>query len=115
MSKEKSGVISSPRAVKRTNQLVKAKGLQQIKEPRTGTSEFRSILNRKTKFLPSWSIRCPELKLLNSPDLKCFLSHFTVLLKSSAFSICVPTSFPEFIYKKSDFSKPGGSIAPFSS
>lgn len=79
MSKEKSGVISSPRAVKRTNQLVKAKGLQQIKEPRTGTSEFRSILNRKTKFLPSWSIRCPELKLLNSPDLKCFLSHFTVL------------------------------------
>lgn len=108
MSEEKSGVISSPRAVKSTNQLVKAKGLQQIKDPRTGTSEFQSTLNRKTKLLPSCSIRCPELKLLNSPDLKYFLSHFTVLLKSAAFFPCGPTSFPEFIYKKSDFSKPGG-------
>lgn len=67
-------MISSPRAVKRTNQLVKAKSLQQIKDPRTGTSEFRSTLNGKTKLLPSWSIRCPDLKLLNSLDVFCLTS-----------------------------------------
>lgn len=100
MPKEKSRMISSPRAVKRANQLVKAKGPQQIKDPRTGTSGFQSTLNGKTKLLPSWSARCPELKLLNSRDLRCFQSHFNVPLKSSAFSICDPTSFPEFIYKK---------------
>lgn len=101
-------MISSPRAMKRTNQLVKAKGFQQIKDPRTGTSEFQSTLNGKTKLLPSWSIRCPELKLLNSLGLKCFPFHFTVPLKSSAFSACDPTSCAEFIYEKSDCSKPGG-------
>lgn len=92
-------MISSPRAVKRTNQLIKAKGLQQIKVSRAGASEFRSTLNGKTKLLPSWSIRCPELKLLNSPDLKCFLSYFSVPLKSFAFSTRDPPIFHNLLIR----------------
>lgn len=45
MSKEKSRMIASHSVVKRTNKSVKAKSFQQIKDPRTGTREFRSALN----------------------------------------------------------------------